>query len=139
MKIYNLPFVLFSLLEFLLQLLIFNFLDVYITFAILYIITNAKIIPIKLLMEFKEELFIPLLIKILATLKRDISIKLVSTIDEILLISFMIDFFFINLIIDKLFLFKDLNISLIIIILASLLTILNAGIINAKNKHMKVL
>ena len=119
--------------------LIFNFLDVYITFAILYIITNAKIIPIKLLMEFKEELFIPLLIKILATLKRDISIKLVSTIDEILLISFMIDFFFINLIIDKLFLFKDLNISLIIIILASLLTILNAGIINAKNKHMKVL
>ena len=90
-------------------------------------------------MEFKEELFIPLLIKILATLKRDISIKLVSTIDEILLISFMIDFFFINLIIDKLFLFKDLNISLIIIILASLLTILNAGIINAKNKHMKVL
>ena len=90
-------------------------------------------------MEFKEELFIPLLIKILATLKRDISIKLVSTIDEILLISFMIDFFFINLIIDKLFLFKNLNISLIIIILASLLTILNAGIINAKNKHMKVL
>lgn len=90
-------------------------------------------------MEFKEELFIPLLIKILDTLKRDISIKLVSTIDEILLISFMIDFFFINLIIDKLFLFKDLNISLIIIILASLLTILNAGIINAKNKHMKVL
>ena len=90
-------------------------------------------------MEFKEELFIPLLIKILDTLKRDISIKLVYTIDEILLISFMIDFFFINLIIDKLFLFKDLNISLIIIILASLLTILNAGIINAKNKHMKVL